>query len=190
MTGTTLNVTAGSGDMILASTQTNSGLKTFLNGTFGLRNIANTITSLFSSAATVARTYTLQDRDGTLADGTDLALKANLASPTFTGNITTPALVVAGNISQAAWTTTGLRIRGVPTTLTDTTSIGTVAAAYTDSFGGNTIAATSATTFTDYITAFFKEPLPGTNVTFTRKTALGAESLRIGTSNQMTVSLA
>lgn len=75
--------------MILASAQTNSALKTFLNGTFGIRNIANTITSFFSSAATVARTHTLQDRSGTLADDTDLALKANLASPTFTGTVVT-----------------------------------------------------------------------------------------------------
>jgi len=81
----------GGGDMVLASAQTNSGLKTFLNGTFGLRNIANTVTSLFSSAATVARTYTLQDRDGTLADDTDLALKANLNSPTFTGTVVLPS---------------------------------------------------------------------------------------------------
>lgn len=68
---------AGSGDMVLASAQTNSGVKTFLNGTFGLRNIANTITSFFSSTATVSRTYTLQDRDGVLADNTDLAGKQN-----------------------------------------------------------------------------------------------------------------
>ena len=62
----------GTGDMLLASIQTVSGLKTFLNGTFGLRNIANTITSLFSSVATVARTYTLKDADGTLAFTTDI----------------------------------------------------------------------------------------------------------------------
>ena len=62
----------GTGDMILASTQTVTGQKTFLNGTFGLRNIANTITSLFSSAATVARTYILKDADGTLAFTTDI----------------------------------------------------------------------------------------------------------------------
>ena len=62
----------GTGDMLLASTQTVSGLKTFLNGTFGIRNIANTITSLFSSVATVARTYTLRDADGTLAFTTDI----------------------------------------------------------------------------------------------------------------------
>lgn len=52
-----------------------------------LRNAANTITSFLTNAATVARTYTLQNRDGTLADDTDLALKANLANPTFTGTV-------------------------------------------------------------------------------------------------------
>lgn len=91
LTAGVLDATGSGGDMVLASAQTNSGLKTFLNGTFGLRNIANTITSLFSSAATVARTYTLQDRDGTLADDTDLALKANLNSPTFTGTVVLPS---------------------------------------------------------------------------------------------------
>lgn len=62
----------GSGDMVLASAQTNSGLKTFLNGTFGLRNVANTITSLFSTAATVARTWTMKDADGTVAFVADI----------------------------------------------------------------------------------------------------------------------
>lgn len=102
---------------------------------------------------------------------------------------TANSLTLSGNISTPAWTTSGVRLKGVAATLTDTTSTGTVAAAYTDSLGGNTIAATSVTTFTDYITAFFREPVAGTNVTFTRKAALGAESLIIGTSNQLTVSL-
>lgn len=91
---------SGSGDMILASAQTNTGLKTFLNASFGLRNIANTFTSFFSSAATAARTWTLQDRNGTLADDTDLALKADIASPTFTGTATTPAIIVSSETAS------------------------------------------------------------------------------------------
>lgn len=55
------------------------------------RNAANSITSFFTNANTVARTYTFQNRDGTIADNTDLALKANLVSPSFT----TPTLGVA-----------------------------------------------------------------------------------------------
>jgi hypothetical protein len=54
------------------------------------KNVANTIISFFTNSNTVARTYTFQDRDGTIADNTDLALKANLASPTFTGTVTVP----------------------------------------------------------------------------------------------------
>ena len=77
----------GSGDMLLASTQTNSGLKTFLNGTLGLRNVANTFTSLFSNVNTAARTYTLQNRNGTLLDDTDLSTlnTAIAAKATATG---------------------------------------------------------------------------------------------------------
>jgi len=60
-------------DMVLGTSQTVFGLKTFLNGMFGLRNVANNITSFFTNTNTVARTYTLQDRDGTFADLTDIA---------------------------------------------------------------------------------------------------------------------
>jgi hypothetical protein len=108
-------------------------------------------------------------------------------SPSVT-DLTTDRLTLSGNISSAAWTTTGLRIKGVTATLTDTSSTGTVAAAYTDAFGGNTIASSSATTYTNYITAFFREPTAGSNVTMTNKWALGAESARFGTSNQLTIS--
>jgi hypothetical protein len=108
-------------------------------------------------------------------------------SPSVT-DITTDRLTLSGNISAAAWTTSGLRIKGIAATLTDTSSSGTVAAAYTDAFGGNTIAASNSTTFTNYTTAFFREPTAGTNVTFTNKWALGAESARFGTSNQLTIS--
>lgn len=55
------------------------------------KNAANTFTSFFTNSNTAARTYTFQDRNGTIADDTDLALKANLISPSFT----TPSLGVA-----------------------------------------------------------------------------------------------
>ena len=63
---------AGGGDMVLASAQTNSGVKTFLDGTMGLRNVANTFTSVFQNANTAARTYTLKDASGTIAFTTDI----------------------------------------------------------------------------------------------------------------------
>ena len=94
------------------------------------------------------------------------------------------SLGLSGNISQAAWTTAGIRYANVASTLTDTTSSGTVAQAYTDLFGGNTIAASSATTFTNYATAKFSAPTAGTNVTFTNKSAIAADSIAIGGATQ------
>ncbi|TDO68822.1 hypothetical protein EV143_1186 [Flavobacterium chryseum] len=61
--------------LTITTAQTVSGLKTFLNGTWGFRNVANSFTSLFVNANTAARTYIFQDRNGTIADDTDLAGK-------------------------------------------------------------------------------------------------------------------
>jgi hypothetical protein len=87
--------------------------------------------------------------------------------------ITGGPLVLAGDQSAPAWTTNGIRFRGVPATLTDTTSAGTVPAAYTNVYGGNTIAANSAVTFTDYFTTFINPPNAGANVTIPNRWALG-----------------
>lgn len=43
------------------------------------RNAADTFTSFLTNSNTAARTYTFQDRDGTIADNTDLGTKADLA---------------------------------------------------------------------------------------------------------------
>ena len=72
--------------MVLASAQTNSGLKTFLDATFGLRNVANTFTSFFTNTATASRTYTLKDANGTLAFTSDIT---GTNSGTNTGDETT-----------------------------------------------------------------------------------------------------
>jgi len=68
----TYNTPAGSGDMVLANAQTNTGVKTFLDATLGLRNVANSITSFFTNAATVARTWTFPNKDGTVAMTSDI----------------------------------------------------------------------------------------------------------------------
>jgi len=68
----TWSAIAGGGDMVLASTQTVSGLKTFLASMFGLRNVANTFTAFFTNTITANRTYTLKDADGTLAFTSDI----------------------------------------------------------------------------------------------------------------------
>lgn len=54
------------GDMVLASTQTNSGAKTFLDNTLLMRNVANTNSSRFTNTNTSARTYTLPNVSGTV----------------------------------------------------------------------------------------------------------------------------
>ena len=42
------------------------------------KNVANTFTSFFTNSNTASRTYTFQDRNGTISDDTDLATKQNL----------------------------------------------------------------------------------------------------------------
>jgi hypothetical protein len=98
MTGTTLSASGG-GDMVLASAQTNIGVKTFLDGTMALRNVDNTFSSVFTNTNTAARTYTLPDASGTVA------LLSNITgtnSGTNTGDVTlagTPNyLTLAGQV--------------------------------------------------------------------------------------------
>ena len=92
---------AGSGDMVLANSQTNSGLKTFLDATFGLRNVANTFTSLFTNTNTAARTYTLPDASGTVA------LTSTTAPSTRAINTTAP-LSGGGDLSADRTLTTSM----------------------------------------------------------------------------------
>lgn len=115
---------------------------------------------------------------------------ASLTQSSTAVTVVSASLVMSGNISAAAWTTNGIRYVGSPATLTDTTSSGTVATAYTSVHGGNTIAASSVVTYTNYFGAYFNAPTAGANVTLTNKWALGADSAKIGTSNQVTISTA
>ena len=162
-----------------------TGQSSFLNGQLLIGNTTgNTLTKATLTGTTDQVVVTNSTGSITLS----LPQSINTtSSPTFTG-LTVPTITLQGNISAAAWTTAGIKIIGGSTTLTDTTSSGTVAAARTNSFGGNTIAASAATTFTNYTGSYFTDPVAGTNVTLTNKWAVGADSLRVGTSNQLTVS--
>lgn len=53
-------------DMILATPQTVTGAKTFLNNTLLMRNVGNTFSSSFTNTNTAARTYTLPNFSGTI----------------------------------------------------------------------------------------------------------------------------
>ncbi len=71
------------------------------------KNAANTITSFFTNANTVARTYTYQDRSGTIADDTDITASKARANHTGTqlastvSDFATAALIAAPAETQA-----------------------------------------------------------------------------------------
>lgn len=74
---------------VVPSTPTSSLVKIFAdaNGRFSWLTSLGFTRTFRSISLTGNRTYILQDRDGTLADNTDLAIKANIDSPTFTGTV-------------------------------------------------------------------------------------------------------
>lgn len=78
------------GDVTTSTNQTVSGVKTFLDGKFGLRNIANTFTSFFTNSNTASRTYTLPDKNGTVAMISDIPKGKQIFS--LTKNWTTTTL--------------------------------------------------------------------------------------------------
>ena len=131
-------IVGGGGDMVLASTQTVLGLKTFLNGMLGFRNVADTFTSFFSSSATAARTYTLQDRSGIVADDTDLVLKRNFLETLETFTTQNYTLNLA-NINKLTLfrdnTNSGNLSIIVPTNATIAFPIGTVKSIINNSVG-------------------------------------------------------
>lgn len=157
-----------------AGVLTNNGSGTLSWGAAG-GGITIGTTAIASGTATRLLYETAGNVVGEISGATSDGTTVTLTSPTINTGITLNAapLTMSGNISSAAWTTSGIRIKGASVTLTDTTSSGTVAAAYTNVLGGNTIAASSSTTFTDYYTTFITQPTAGTNVTFTRRWALG-----------------
>lgn len=81
----TIAASGGGGDMVLASAQTNSGVKTFLDTTMKLRNVANTFDGYFVNTNTADRIYTLQNASGTLAFLSDIT---GINSGTNTGDQT------------------------------------------------------------------------------------------------------
>lgn len=63
------------------------------------KNVLNTFTSFFTNSNTAARTYTFQNRDGTIADDTDLATKAATGANTDITSL--------GNNTSTIYTTGG-----------------------------------------------------------------------------------
>jgi hypothetical protein len=159
--------------------------------------ITNNGTNTLNIAAGQTLTVTTGGTLGTAAFTAD-ALNAHLAGiETFTGAKTFSAdvthsgaaIILSGNqTASGIFGTGGIRIKGVAATFTDTTSSGTIATAYNDILGGNTWAASAGTTITNAFAFYAKDPIQGTNVTLTNKWALGGDSAKFGTSNQLTIS--
>ena len=103
--------------------------------------------------------------------GESTALTTDGTTATIAGKLT-----FSGNISAAAWTTSGIKIQWTVGTVTDTSSSGTVASASTGVIGGDTVAASSATTYTNYYGVYFKTPVAGSNVTMTAKWDIGCDN--------------
>jgi len=160
-----LTALAITGGAVTASTPLFAATQTWNNAGITFKAIDINITDTASNAASL-----LMDlrRNATSVYNVD-----KFGNSVQSGSATLGSIVLSGNVSAAAWTTNGLKIRNVPATLTDTTSSGTVVNAYTHAIGGNTIAASSAVTFTNYFTAFIGVPVAGANVTLTNSWALG-----------------
>lgn len=198
---------AASATLTIANTKTLT-----VSNTLTLAGTDATTMTFPTTSATIARTDAAQSftgiqtfvapilgtpTSGTLTNCTGLpaagvvGTAAVLGANTFTGDqtISSASLIFSGNISAAAWTTAGIRHKGAAASFTDTSSSGTVAAAYTNNFGVGTILASSATTYTNYFGSYFSDPVASTNVTMTNKWALGADSAKITTIAGTTLAL-
>lgn len=193
--GTNANLTASNGGIIYSTASAFAVLAGTVTANQCLLSGSNAAPSWGSCAGGAAvSSVTAADSTLTISPTTGAVLAGiNLATAnTWTGNITISAanLTMSGNISAAAWTTNGVKQKWTVGTVTDTTSSGTVATAYTSVEGGDTVAASSSTTYTNYYSRYVKDPVAGSNVTMTNKWAVGGDSARFGTSNQLTISTA
>jgi hypothetical protein len=143
-------------------------------------NIDN-VWNLVSNVSTLPTT-SINYSQNTYGNGVDIVYDAaKMGSLTIQGsssNYGAPygSITFTGNITAPAWTTAGIRhIGSGASTLTDTTSTGTVAAAYSNTFASNiTVAASSAVTYTTYANSYFGAPTAGANVTFTNGYAISS----------------
>ena len=169
----------------------NSGANDTLVGAAASQALTNKTINCASNTCSGMVTTTSSPASGNLTYFTGVSTVSGTSGATLdsSGDLGALTLAMSGNISSAAWTTNGVRLKGVAATITDTSSSGTVAAAYTDVLGGNTIAASSAVTYTDYYTMYMNQPVAGTNVTFTRNWSLGlGGSLKVGGTVNVSVS--
>ncbi len=166
----------------------------FLGGEMGSGTVI-TMDGVFTGYNTVKNVWLVGSEptiNGTTLQKSYLILRNNITGSTNTstsetplsglivsGNVgigtTTPssALTIGGNSTAAAWGTNGINFQTVAATYTDSSSSGTVANAAINSFGQPTLAASSATTYTNSSTLYIAgAPIAGTNATITNPWAL------------------
>lgn len=179
----TWSTPAGSGDMVLASAQTNSALKTFLDATFGLRNVANTFTGVFTNTITAARTWTLKDASGTLAFTSDIT---GTNSGTNTGDETT------GRINTLYGSTNAITVGSVELGHATDTTIARVSAGVASIEGNNIVTNTSSPTLATITTTGNIELGNASDTTLSRSAAgtLAVEGVRVKTTTPLVVSAA
>lgn len=122
-------------------------------------------------------TFVTANSAGTLTTGLTIDSAQLL---TVAVKLASPQINIAGNVSQAAWTTAGVGFNTTAATYTDTTSSGTVASVGVHSFAIPVLAASSSTTFTAAATLMIVgAPTAGSNVTLTNTRALDVTGLFI-----------
>ncbi|MGR3218452.1 MAG: beta strand repeat-containing protein [Candidatus Anammoxibacter sp.] len=114
----------GGGDMVLADAQTNTGIKTFLDTTMKLRNVANTFDGYFVNTNTADRIYTLQDAAGVLAFVTRTIVNITGTKAQFDVSVTDGDFLYVGDVTSNV--TTNLSLGAItPTTMVVVSSDGT-----------------------------------------------------------------
>lgn len=158
-----------------------SQVTNFVNHPTGLvtTSVDNTIPRFDGTAGRLQTSViTIADIDG-----------AGLSDVSGIGKLSVRSTSYDGNMSSADWGMAGLKVTGgVNNTLTNTTvyaGAGVVSQATSVVLSSSTIAATDTdgVTYTNYYGAYAYEPVAGANVTLTNKWGLGADSLRIGNTN-------
>ena len=140
---------------------------------------SNPDSSVLSMIQTVADTAVDNGRMSFwINDGaSNLRRRMSISSKGFVGigqdvNAASARLHFIGSATSPAWSTNGIVIRQDTGTYTDTTSSGVVASNSVNGFSAATLAASSATTYTNASTLTMAPPVAGTNVTLTNSSAL------------------
>lgn len=133
--------------------------------------ISTAISGLGTGVATFLGTPSSANLATALTDETGSGAAVFATSPTFTtpniGAANGTSLTLGVNFSAASWTTSGVKFILNPIRLTNTTSSGTVAIITSNLFGGDSLDATSPTTYTNAYGSTFEPPVArtGGNVT-------------------------